>query len=117
MTKLGPEAIRNEVNNTTATIENATGGKVTVFRPPYGAVNASVREQIGLPVIMWDVDTLDWKHRNANQLLTYVKNQTKAGSIVLMHDIHQSTADGLDAVMAYLQSEGYTFVTISEMNK
>ncbi|WP_342510800.1 polysaccharide deacetylase family protein [Sporosarcina sp. FSL K6-1522] len=117
LTKLGPEAIRNEVNNTTATIENATGGKVTVFRPPYGAVNASVREQIGLPVIMWDVDTLDWKHRNANQLLTYVKNQTKAGSIVLMHDIHQSTADGLDAVMAYLQSEGYTFVTISEMNK
>lgn len=36
-------------------------------------------------------------------------------AIVLMHDIHQSTADGLDAVLAYLQSEGYEFVTVSEI--
>ena len=32
-----------------------------------------------------------------------------------MHDIHQSTADGLDAVLAYLQSQSYEFVTVSEI--
>ncbi len=115
LTKAGVAKIRNEINETTSIIENVTGQKVTAFRPPYGAVNKTVRSQTNLPVVLWDVDTLDWKHRDPNQLLAHVKGATKDGSIILMHDIHQSTADGLDAVLAYLQSEGYTFVTVSEL--
>ncbi len=115
LTKAGVEKVRNEINETSSIIENVTGQKVTAFRPPYGAVNKTVRSQTNLPVILWDVDTLDWKHRDPNQLLAQVKGSTKDGSIILMHDIHQSTADGLDAVLAYLQSEGYTFVTVSEL--
>ena len=115
LTKAGVDKVRNEINETSSIIENVTGQKATVFRPPYGAVNKTVRSQTNLPVILWDVDTLDWKYRDPNQLLAHVKGSTKDGSIILMHDIHQSTADGLDAVLAYLQSEGYTFVTVSEL--
>ena len=115
LTKAGVEKVRNEINETSSIIENVTGQKVTAFRPPYGAVNKTVRSQTNLPVVLWDVDTLDWKYRDPNQLLAHVKGATKDGSIILMHDIHQSTADGLDAVLAYLQSEGYTFVTVSEL--
>ncbi|MBO0586059.1 polysaccharide deacetylase family protein [Sporosarcina sp. E16_8] len=115
LTKAGMEKVRTEINETSSIIENVTGQKVTVFRPPYGAVNKAVRSQTNLPVVLWDVDTLDWKHRDPNQLLEHVKGATKDGSIVLMHDIHKSTADGLDAVLAYLQSEGYTFVKVSEL--
>ncbi len=117
LTKAGAEKVRNEINRTSSIIEEVTGKKATAFRPPYGAVNQSVRSQTDLPVVLWDVDTLDWKHRDSNQLLTNVKSHTKAGSTILMHDIHQSTADGLDGVLAYLQSEGYTFVTVSELDK
>ena len=67
------------------------------------SANDTVRAQTDCPSILWDVDTLDWKHRNSTQLLSYVKTQTKDGSIILMHDIHQSTADGLDAVLSYLK--------------
>lgn len=74
-----------------------------------------MRQQTDLPIALWDVDTLDWKHRNGQQLLASVKDSVKDGSIILMHDIHPSTADGLDAVMAYLQENGYTFVTVSEL--
>ncbi|WP_186670144.1 polysaccharide deacetylase family protein [Sporosarcina sp. BP05] len=115
LTKAGIAKVRNEINETSSIIENVTGQKVTAFRPPYGAVNKTVRSQTNLPVVLWDVDTLDWKYRDPNQLLAHVKGATKDGSIILMHDIHQSTADGLDAVLAYLQSEGYTFVTVSEL--
>ncbi len=115
LTKAGVAKVRNEINETSSIIENVTGQKVTAFRPPYGAVNKTVRSQTNLPVVLWDVDTLDWKYRDPNQLLAHVKGATKDGSIILMHDIHQSTADGLDAVLAYLQSEGYTFVTVSEL--
>jgi peptidoglycan/xylan/chitin deacetylase (PgdA/CDA1 family) len=115
LTKAAVEKVRSEINNTSSIIENVTGQKATVFRPPYGAVNKTVRNQTNLPVVLWDIDTLDWKHRNPDKLLAQVKGSTKDGSIILMHDIHQSTADGLDAVLAYLQSEGYTFVKVSEL--
>lgn len=117
LTKADVEKVRSEINKTNSIIEDVTGQKVTAFRPPYGAVNKTVRSQTSLPIILWDVDTLDWKHRDPNKLLTNVKSATKDGSTILMHDIHQSTADGLDAVLAYLQSEGYTFVKVSELNQ
>lgn len=116
MTKADMEKVRNEINRTSSIIETVTGTKATAFRPPYGAVNQKVRSQTDLPVVLWDVDTLDWKHHDANQLLVKVKEKTKDGSIILMHDIHQATADGLDDVIAYLQSEGYIFVTVSELD-
>ncbi|MFJ8065936.1 polysaccharide deacetylase family protein [Psychrobacillus sp. NPDC096426] len=115
LTKASSEKIALEINNTSDAIEQATGSKPTVFRPPYGAVNSKVRDQTSLPVVLWDVDTLDWKYRNANHLLAHVKNHVKEGSIILMHDIHMSTAEGLDEVLAYLQGEGYSFVTVSEL--
>ncbi|MBO0603299.1 polysaccharide deacetylase family protein [Sporosarcina sp. E16_3] len=115
LTKLGAEKVHNEIYKTSAIIENITGQKVTEFRPPYGAVNEAVRSQTNLPVILWNVDSLDWKDRDPNQLLAKIKSATKDGSTILMHDIHQSTADGLDAVLAYLQSEGYTFVKVSDL--
>ncbi|MEK5037951.1 polysaccharide deacetylase family protein [Sporosarcina sp. FSL K6-3457] len=115
LTKANVEKVRDEINRTSSIIETVTGTKATAFRPPYGAVNQMVRSQTDLPIVLWDVDTLDWKHRDPQQLLAKVMEKTKDGSIILMHDIHQATADGLDAVLAYLQSEGYVFVTVSEM--
>ena len=117
LTKANAKKISNEINNTSAIIEDVTGQKATSFRPPYGAFNDAVSEQSDLPIVLWDVDTLDWKHRSPNQLLAYVKQGTRDGSIILMHDIHQSTADGLDAVLAYLKDEGYEFVTVSQLHE
>ena len=116
LTKASVKKINKEITSTSSIIKDVTGKKATVFRPPYGAENDFVRAQTDLPSILWDVDTMDWKYRSADQLLMQVKKNTKDGSIILMHDIHQSTADGLDAVLAYLKSEGYTFVTVSELN-
>ena len=115
LTKVSIAKIHEEINRTSSIIEAVTGVKPTTFRPPYGAVNQTVRAQTDLPVILWDVDTLDWKHRDADQLIDIVESSVKDGSIILMHDIHQSTADGLEAVLAYLQSEGYEFVTVSNL--
>lgn len=115
LTKLSAEKVNKEITRTSGIIEKVTGKKATVFRPPYGAVNAVVRAQTDLPVILWEVDTLDWKHRNADKILEKVKGMAEDGSVVLMHDIHQSTADGLEAVLLYLKGEGYIFVTVSEL--
>lgn len=114
---MASDAITEEISRTNNIIEQATGQEPTVFRPPYGAFNDDMLNILSLPVVLWDVDTLDWKHRDAVQLLTSVKSSVHDGSTVLMHDIHLSTAQGLESVLAYLSSEGYTFVTVSELDK
>jgi len=115
LTKLSLESALKQYTSTVAEIEKAINQSPTVFRPPYGATNDAINAQIPVPVVLWTIDTLDWKHRDAKQLLPNVKNNLHNNAIVLMHDIHQSTADGLDAVMAYLQGQGYEFVTVSEI--
>jgi peptidoglycan/xylan/chitin deacetylase (PgdA/CDA1 family) len=117
LTNMASDAITEEVSRTNNIIEQATGHSPTVFRPPYGAFNDNMLNILSLPVILWDVDTLDWKHRDASQLLATVKSSVHDGSTVLMHDIHLSTAQGLENVLAFLTSEGYTFVTVSELNE
>lgn len=115
LTKASGEKVYDEIHRTSKIIEEVTGEKPYSFRPPYGAFNDFVMEQADLPIALWDVDTLDWQHRNSQQLLASVQDSVREDSIILMHDIHPSTADGLDAVMAYLQDNGYTFVTVSDI--
>ncbi|QTB20803.1 polysaccharide deacetylase family protein [Lysinibacillus sphaericus] len=115
LTALSISGVRQEVNGTSNAIYAAIGQYPTVFRPPYGATNEQVRSVMTIPSILWSIDTLDWKHHNPDKILAYVKASVKDGSIILMHDIHQTTANGLDNVLLYLQKQGYEFVTISEI--
>lgn len=115
LTRIGTEQVLNEYHSTNNIIHEVLGQYPTVFRPPYGAINDHVTSLLNLPVIMWSIDTYDWKHRNANQLLPHVQYVMHNNAIILMHDIHQSTADGLESVLAYLQQQGYQFVTVSEI--
>lgn len=113
--KLPDEKLYEEIQGTTDLIKEAIGQPPAVFRPPYGAVDERVFQSTKLPVVMWTVDTLDWQHRDPQKLLEHVMYYTHENSIILMHDIHQSTADGLEAVMEYLTAQGFTFVKVSEI--
>lgn len=112
------ERIRTEVLDSLTQIEKATGVTPTTFRPPYGEFNQTVidhAEDSNQSIIMWSVDTLDWKSRNADSIYEVTKNQSRSGSIVLMHDIHPTTADALPQVLKYLSDEGFEFVTVQEL--
>jgi len=115
LTNLAKASVKDEVDRTSNAIYKAIGQYPTVFRPPYGAISDQVRSVITMPSILWSIDTLDWKHRNADKILTYVKASVNDGSIILMHDIHQTTADGLENVILYLQKQGYECVTVSDI--
>lgn len=115
LTKVDDTTLYNEVKSTSDIIEGVTGQVATVFRPPYGAVDDRVRESTKLPVVLWSVDTLDWEHHDPGILIEHIEKDVRSGSVILMHDIHESTADGLEAVLTYLQSQNYKFVTVSEL--
>jgi len=110
--------IEEEMTHSQDQIEEATGERPILFRPPYGNYNDTVldlAEQTDQSVVLWSLDTYDWQHLNANATYEIVKNNVYPGSIILMHDIHPTTADALPQILQYLSEEGYEFVTASEL--
>ena len=57
-----------KINDTNNLIENVTGAKPTLIRPPYGSTNDKVKKTSGMYNILWSIDTLDWKHRDKNKV-------------------------------------------------
>lgn len=115
LTTLLPEEIEQQIQATDTVIKSTIGQRATVFRPPYGSYDETITDRLNVPNVLWTIDTLDWKHRDPEKTVLAVKDGAKNGSIVLMHDIHQTTADALDEILATLQKQGYEFVTISEL--
>ncbi|RBP67332.1 peptidoglycan/xylan/chitin deacetylase (PgdA/CDA1 family) [Alkalibaculum bacchi] len=113
---LNEEEIHKEIRMTRDAILKATEKEPTVFRPPYGGINDRVYNTTSLPLVLWTVDTKDWKTRNARKVLSEVKKNVEDGSIVLMHDIHSSTVEAVDLVLQYLEAEDYECVTVSELD-
>lgn len=114
LTKLPLESAQKEILDTQTAINNVIGIKATITRPPYGAINATIQNSVDQSFIMWNVDSLDWKTRNTKAIMQEIA-KTQPGSIILMHDIHQTSIDALPSVIQYLQNNGYTLVTVDEL--
>ncbi|MGN1168335.1 MAG: polysaccharide deacetylase family protein [Lachnospiraceae bacterium] len=115
LTKLSIEGIKDQINSTNKALKKAAGSEATVMRPPYGAVNDTVKSNVGMPMIMWNIDTLDWKTRDANKTIDAVLNDVEDGDIVLMHDIHSETVDAVIELVPRLEEAGFQMVTVSEL--
>ena len=104
-------------------IFDTIGTKPTVFRPPRGACNSDVilaAQDLGYSVILWSIDTLDWKGTSSGCIVSTINNNICGGDIVLMHDytcMNNTTSDALEIVIPKLLSQGYQFVTVSELIK
>ena len=118
LTKLTPEQVEKEIVTTSENIYKAVGQYPTVMRPPYGDLNKSIQGQInglGYPVIIWSLDTLDWKTRNTQSTINAILNNIKDGDVVLMHDLQDSTPGAVEVVVPELVRRGYQLVTVSEL--
>lgn len=115
LTLLSKEAIEKEVKETDKAIFEATGILPRTFRPPYGAVNPTVANIIGKPIIQWNIDSLDWQSKQKNAMIQTINQTASEGGIVLMHDIQPATADALPTIIDDLSAQGYQFVTVDEL--
>lgn len=115
LSKLGADAVKNQIGSTNDLLKGVTGTDATVMRPPYGDYAGQAAANVGLPIILWNVDTLDWKTRDTQQTIANVKTWADDGDIVLMHDIHKPTVDAAAELIPYLIGEGYQLVTVSEL--
>lgn len=115
LTTLKQEDALDQIQQTNKVVKQASGYDVQLVRPPYGASTKELNLVLNMPIIQWSVDSLDWKTKNEVAVYNEVMNHVKSGSIVLMHDIHPTTAGGLESILKDLKEQGYQFVTISEL--
>ena len=120
LTTLDAQGVRDQIDKTNELIKKYSGKECRLIRPPYGdAANDIVPANVSQPFIMWDVDTLDWKHRNdAASVISLVekyKQQDWDGAVILMHDIHSWTVEACKTIIPELVNDGYQLVTISEL--
>lgn len=115
LTKLSNSKIRSEMSRTDKAIRDAANVHAATMRPPYGARNKRTDRAVNRPVILWDVDTMDWKYRNTTSIMKRLRRQVRPGSIVLMHDLHGTSVNAVPSVVQYLKQRMYRFVTVSQL--
>lgn len=111
--------VDSEIGRTRSLIQDITGRAPLVMRPPYGATNGALvnrmKAQFGMRSILWDVDTLDWRHPGVQKVINTAVGQAKPGSIILVHDIHASTVAAVEGIVQGLQARGFKLVTVSQL--
>ena len=115
LTKYDDSVIRREIDDTRNLIFDVTLRYPKLLRPSYGSFNNRIKRIANCPIIIWDIDTLDWKYHNSKRISNRVVNKVRDGDIILMHDIYSATSNALEIIIPTLKDMGYTFVTVSDL--
>ena len=118
LAKLSAGEVRAELEQSIAAIEQVTGVRPGVLRPPYGSTSEDVQQicrEMGVVIANWNVDTEDWRVRDADAILNHVLDNARDGAIVLCHDLYPETAAAMEQAVEELAAQGYQLVSVSEL--
>jgi peptidoglycan/xylan/chitin deacetylase (PgdA/CDA1 family) len=106
-----------EIQKAQDTIGEVLNHRPAWLRPPYGAFR---QDQAHLPmgkqlgVVLWSVDPRDWSKPGEAKIVDAILTQTKPGSIILCHDLHQQTANCIGRILDGLLARNFEFLTMSD---
>lgn len=115
---LDEDGVLEDINKCNAILESITGETPKLLRSPSGDYTDSseaAAKRANMRTVQWSVDSLDWRGISCEEMTKRVLSATENGSIILFHNGVKNTPDALDAVLTSLASEGYAFVTVSEL--
>lgn len=119
MARMDAIAIQKELSDLDDMLEELTGKRSTLFRPPFGEYNDTViraAHEAGYEVIQWSRDTVDWKaDRSAQTILDGVLKKLQSGDIILCHNNGYKIETYLPVLIETAQQKGFRFVTVSEL--
>lgn len=118
MTKVPPEELASQLARTNQVVSDASGISPILMRPCGGArsdAGMNVVGAISMPAVLWSIDTLDWKTRDAQNTIKVVLESVKDGDIILMHDLYDATAEASESLIPELTKRGFQLVTVSEL--
>lgn len=118
MSKVDPAELTRQLEATNQVVADASGVSPVLMRPCGGDRSEAGMNAVGsisMPAILWSIDTLDWKTRDANNTVKVVMEQVQDGDIILMHDLYDATAEASATLIPELVKQGYQLVTVSEL--
>ena len=115
LTKMKKEDACREVQQTNERICAVTGAPVLYIRPPYGSWNDELQAEIPMTVTLWNLDSEDWKSQNTGKIVELVESEAEEGSIILLHDIFDTSVEAALRIVDDLTAQGYSFVTVDEL--
>ena len=110
--------VTDDLTRCQAAVFDCCGVDAHLFRPPGGLYSDNLLRasgDLGLSVILWSVDPEDWDAKKAATVLPTIRKEVFPGSIILMHDLHESSVEAALCAVDELQSQGYRFCTVSEL--
>jgi peptidoglycan/xylan/chitin deacetylase (PgdA/CDA1 family) len=101
-----------QIDRGMSSIERAVGVRPSVFRPPFGQLDAyggTLARERGLTLVLWNVETQDLHHTDADAMARNLEEQIEfaGGGVVLLHDIRFTTAAALDKLLTWLDQRRY----------
>ena len=116
LSKIKWKKAKSQIDRTDRIVSKLLNGyQISLLRPPYGSISETMRKKVKKPMILWSLDTEDWKSRNAKKVFNRVKKEVKDGDIILMHDIHPETAEAVKKIVPWLSEQGYDMLTVTEL--
>ena len=70
-----------------------------------------------MDIVLWTVDTMDWKYKNVSKIVSRATSRLKDGDIILMHDIYKRTANALEKIITEIKKQGFEIVTVLELKE
>lgn len=118
MTLISSEEAVNQIIRTGALIRNISGLDPYLFRPPFGEYDQALLNTIaslGYVIIMWTIDSLDWKNPGVEQIISRVADNIEPGAIILLHQSSAQTAEALPEIIAGIKEKGFSFGTVTQV--
>lgn len=108
-----------DVNNNLKQVDDLfykiTNDHIKYVRPPYGSYSKENLENVNNPLILWNIDTEDWSHHDVDYIVNEVLENVQDGSIILMHELYETSLQALEVLLPRLYAEGYQVVSVSEL--
>ena len=115
--KISKKSIQHEIESSRKLYNDLTNKEMHLLRPPYGNVNRKIKRYIDYPIILWNVDTIDWKTKNTNYVVNHVLDTIEDGDIILFHDVYSTTLEAIELLLPKLYLMGYQVVDVTTLSQ
>ncbi|WP_430785849.1 polysaccharide deacetylase family protein [Virgibacillus flavescens] len=117
MSRISEQEIKNQIQNTSNTIQAVTGKSPALFAPPSGSFTdqvVKVAADQNMQTILWSVDTIDWKNPSVSVMINRVKSKLHPGATILMHPT-EAVVRGLSDMIKVIKENDYHIGTVEKL--
>ena len=116
---LSTQKMTNEILRNGETIFHQGKIRTDLYRPPFGITNPNIAKAIkktGKKSIGWNIRSFDTAINSEEKILNRILPKVKPGSVILLHDTSEKSANVLEKLLVFLQQNAYESISVSELH-